>query len=302
MAVKINKRKASGSGHGVTKRAKTTKPAKVAKPKSAEPTRRSERIYKRAFHFMELPQELQDMVYDEVWKEDGHILVAPTALKDMYHNQLQLDYEESIGSHTDGLPQWLLTNKAIYEKGLKQLRAKSKLSWTNALPHKKKMSSWLPEDDVTAAAEFNIQLEYVMSLANWLHQDDHTPLKIENQIRKLALKLNPDLEVLNITISVGIDDTVYDDMKPWFVDLPYLETQSGAKLKEINVRLELLDQEDEATYSDAVLAALEESTILFGTFFGVEGTLESKSEPLRRMEHKNLFESAVEVKLTVIDC
>jgi hypothetical protein len=99
---------------------------------------------------MALPQELQDIVYDELWEEDGHMVLAPTSLKERWPDRppgrVLLDYGQPAGYYHIGLPQWLMTNVAMFQKGLKQLLTKSTLAWNETQmrrQNKLKPSPWL---------------------------------------------------------------------------------------------------------------------------------------------------------------
>jgi hypothetical protein len=56
------------------------------------------------FRFMDLPQELQDMIDDERWREDG-LNSWPSSAEDRVQEQVLLDYEDSTSSYNTGLPQ-----------------------------------------------------------------------------------------------------------------------------------------------------------------------------------------------------
>jgi hypothetical protein len=58
------------------------------------------------------------------------ILIALISLRDLEHRQVRLHYGDALGRYTLGLPQWLLTNRAILETGLKQFRVHMFVSWS----------------------------------------------------------------------------------------------------------------------------------------------------------------------------
>jgi hypothetical protein len=85
-----------------------------------------------SFQFLDLPQELQDMINNERWKEDGDMALLPSSWpvpsEDQAPAQFLLDYSQPTGCYHTSLPCWLLANKTIFQKGLKQLLTKSNLS------------------------------------------------------------------------------------------------------------------------------------------------------------------------------
>jgi hypothetical protein len=125
------KRKASDSnGSGARskdKRIEITKTLNI-------PSRRNLRRY---FSFMDLLQEIKDMVYNEVWNDSNSMVFTPKSLQPQNSSQspcrVVLRYGESLQDHiSPGLPEWVMTNRAFYEKGLKQLLARAKFSRRHA--------------------------------------------------------------------------------------------------------------------------------------------------------------------------
>jgi hypothetical protein len=81
---------------------------------------------KNVFRFMALPQELRDLVYDEVWKDTPHIK-APY-LDFGAGTTVRYDHLLVENRHLEGLPTWLLTSKQMCEEGLAQFRLKAQWS------------------------------------------------------------------------------------------------------------------------------------------------------------------------------
>jgi hypothetical protein len=135
MAGHAAKRKAGENGEvGARSKDKRTKITKT-------PTIPSRRNPRRYFPFMDLPQEIKDMVYDEVWNDSNSMVFTPKSLQTQNSSQspcrIVLRYGGSPPDHiSPGLPEWVMTNRAIFENGLKQLLARAKFSWyqDNALP------------------------------------------------------------------------------------------------------------------------------------------------------------------------
>jgi hypothetical protein len=75
---------------------------------------------------MDLPQELRDMVFDELWlMSKGIVFGLPRPDGSEHGYQVKLHCKGSLNQETGvrGLPLWLLVNKAIYAQALKQLRS-----------------------------------------------------------------------------------------------------------------------------------------------------------------------------------
>ena len=81
---------------------------------------------KNVFRFMDLPRELRDLVYDEVWKNTPHIK-APY-LDFGAGTTVRYDHLLEENHHLEGLPTWLLTSKQMCEEGLAQFRLKAQWS------------------------------------------------------------------------------------------------------------------------------------------------------------------------------
>lgn len=74
-------------------------------------------------NFFNMPQNIRDMVYHELWKHTPRLKFC----KSKHGGTVELCYDPrqaitlGYGSHTDGLPGWLLINKAFLNQGFKQL-------------------------------------------------------------------------------------------------------------------------------------------------------------------------------------
>jgi len=91
---------------------------KFAKTEALTTTpRRSRRPPRQVFPFMDLPQELRNMVFDELWlMSKGVVFGLPHPDVSEHGYQVKLHYKESLHYETvaRGLPLWLLVNKAVY--------------------------------------------------------------------------------------------------------------------------------------------------------------------------------------------
>jgi hypothetical protein len=257
------------------------------------------------FPFMALPQELQDIVYDELWEEDGHMVLAPTSLKERWPDRppgrVLLDYGQPAGYHHIGLPQWLMTNVAMFQKGLKQLLTKSTLAWNETQmrrQNKLKPSPWLDFSSCTQL-HAHFQLFSLGGFGYELHDG------VEKRLQQLAVILSPNLKTLNITISMSLRNSGHDlTSLPGELFLSKIAV-TLSQLGEINVRVEAFDLWDghgqleivSDHFHTAILAAVK----AMGTSVGVKGTLTSISEPWRRtFENSAASESVTEVKLKVM--
>lgn len=121
--------------------------------------------------FRPFPQNVHDLVYGELWKLHGPIVVTPTWLQNPAQGcsivQLYIDYGGPVRllrrlPYTSTLPTWLLTNKTIYNAGIKKLLFKSEFSWCEEVfsgPQgaTRTLSSWL-DFSVIESFHFNISL------------------------------------------------------------------------------------------------------------------------------------------------
>jgi hypothetical protein len=84
--------------------------------------------------YSDLPQELRDMVCDELWSHTAqmrfHITSGNSAYYYVNYSPDKWPSEREWADHL-GLPLWLLTNKAFLSDGLKQLRAHWDHSFTD---------------------------------------------------------------------------------------------------------------------------------------------------------------------------
>jgi hypothetical protein len=134
MADTSDKRKAkvldSDSDHGcdsayindASKR--TKKSTATAEVRNTPTTRRKDRVPRQVFRFMDLPQELRDMVYYELLCHSSSMILPHKS-----HERIQVLYGKAPSSETIGLPNWLLANKAILSQGLAQLSRNSSWRW-----------------------------------------------------------------------------------------------------------------------------------------------------------------------------
>jgi hypothetical protein len=201
------KRKASDSnGSGARskdKRIEITKTLNI-------PSRRNLRRY---FSFMDLLQEIKDMVYNEVWNDSNSMVFTPNSLQPQNSSQspcrVVLRYGESLQDHiSPGLPEWVMTNRAFYEKGLKQLLARAKFSWyqDSALPAprgglKPKSLPWL---NVSQIKELHFHFPNDEGTGQWGVLT--ATRKTSDAVRELLYKIKSDLKILNTTFSVSLSN------------------------------------------------------------------------------------------------
>jgi hypothetical protein len=252
---------------------------------------------KTHFPFMALPQELQDIVYDELWEEDGHLVLAPTSLKERWPDRppgrVLLDYGRPAGYYHIGLPQWLMTNVAMFQKELKQLLTKSNLSWDEGQmrrQNKLKPSPWL---DIPSYTKLDVHFQ--------LRSSDGFEFKVrdgmDKRLQEMLGILSPNLKTLNITISMSLMSFGHVPN----VVFPELAVTLD-RIEEVNVKLGIRIQSNIHGQMKAIFDGLETelqaAVKAIGTGVGVEGTLTLKEEIWRRTFLPALA-SVKEVKLKV---
>ncbi|KAF2645657.1 hypothetical protein P280DRAFT_503754 [Massarina eburnea CBS 473.64] len=115
-----NKRKRSMDSRILDEKAYRGKRTKDANTETRP--RRSARL--APFRFFELPMELRDMVYEEIWMSTPPIQLCPKPFSHSEDSQYLKHHRTSRnfrGSMQQGLPKWLLTNKQILHEGLEKL-------------------------------------------------------------------------------------------------------------------------------------------------------------------------------------
>lgn len=89
------------------------------------------------FRFGDLPREIRDIVYHELWKATPGVRVP------YEQNHLHLSYGDyGWWEKHDGLPAWLFANKAIMKEGIQQLLLKASWSWTQPRIEDEKKESY----------------------------------------------------------------------------------------------------------------------------------------------------------------
>jgi hypothetical protein len=189
--------------------------------------------------FTDLVKELKDMVFHELWIEHSHLVLALASLQypapDNSLMQILLDYDEPHPQHRykEGLPKWLLTSKATYDKGLKQMLSKAILSWPAHL-HLGTRPKKMPCLDIHAAEAFTFRFDFY----KWSPRIHplHPHLWIGKHIRHVAQRLNAGIKTVNFALKYPFSEYLHPGQ--WEFRLPILNAQLD-KLEEINFRLEI---------------------------------------------------------------
>ena len=217
--------------------------SKRTKTDSGSRSDRSARVQSRISPFMELPQELRDMVYHELWNLTPSIRLP----------HLVLCYDGATDEDEGCLSGWLLTNKAILEQGLQQLHRSVIWNWRAShvryVPSPATRSSSLIA--LTTATHFRIYLESTASA-----QSVHTP---GLDIQDVLPKLGSDLKVLDLELHVYFSNRhvlALQGVPPWQVILPSFRTLD-VQPEELNVRIEVYRGIHGNVLASEMLSALE---------------------------------------------
>jgi hypothetical protein len=180
--------------------------------------------------FTDLPQELKDQVFQELWIQDGHLFLAPVSLQ--YHApdndksliQILLDYDKPHpqNRYKKVLPKWLLTNKATYDKGLKQLLSKATLSWQEHL-HLGATPKKMPWLDMHTAGAFTFRFDFY----KWsprIHNLEPYPW-VDKHIQHVVQRLSLAIQTLNFTSKYYFSEYRFYGSSLWIIDLPVLNAQ-----------------------------------------------------------------------------
>jgi hypothetical protein len=206
---------------------------------------------KRVFRFMELPRELRNVVYDEVWKDTPHIKAPHLD----FGIGTTVRYDHLIGGdqHLEGLPTWLLTSKQMFEEGLVQFRLKAQWSfnsfhWVQLCDVKvshgigeyvrfKKVATYdlwreLRKDTSKTSPYLHPSMAHDIIFENWKLSEEETCELIEESVPGFApvaqlLNNSPNLKTLRLPVAVSYLGSVY----PTKVDLSLFDTLNLPQLQ-----------------------------------------------------------------------
>lgn len=239
MAGTRTKRKANdsddGDEYGKTKR---TKPTEITESGSLGLLRRSERVRRRVFRFMDLPQELKDMMFHELWLQTPTILFKLDSVQDQDDMEVQLHYGGSVKNVT-GLPEWLFTNKAILEKGLKILHANSTLCWREPLSYNHRGSTFQSKAPLLTGLSTITKARIQCTFHGLIRQQLLTTSSATRRhVGELVPRLGTNMKVLSLTMTHSShDSTNPNTTAPWNISLPSFDMKDS-RIEELNVRLE----------------------------------------------------------------
>jgi hypothetical protein len=202
------------------------------------------------------------MVYHELWMHTPTILVAMISLRDLEHRKVRLFYGDALGHDTLGLPQWLLTNKAILEKGLKQLRDHMVVSWSHERTQDLKYdiaNSW-PLIDIFSATRFRIDISAISDNK----QNVIRPNCIADAAtKKLVARLNPNMKALDLRMEYITWHTAPSHGHgAWVVRLPSCDTNVFQHLETLVVRIDVASSfVNPKLYAACISAPLKEKVV-----------------------------------------
>tara|TARA_R110002003_G_scaffold13_27_gene1032 strand:+ start:387 stop:1265 length:879 start_codon:yes stop_codon:yes gene_type:complete len=284
---------------------KRTGHAMTTEKMSSTPVRRSERpIPTHVFRLMDLPQELKDIVYHELWQKTPTIIIALASLQKLAkynlgakHYEARLQYGDSVAKTTRGLPRWLLISKTVLEEGLRQLHIHLSVMWLDqdrVSIFRAKTSSLI---DIASVTRFGLEVTAQIVEHNQILPGPYFGCR---RVEDLLPKLSPSLEVLTIAIICPVYSAI-DQSNPWIVELPLSDKQLP-HIKQMVARFELWVAVDHFSHNllPALRAGLKTATDHwikhhFGTDMKSEFRLE---DSLWKSHDQDLETMVLEIKAT----
>jgi hypothetical protein len=262
----------------------TSKRTKPTRTDPRTPLRRSQRLQKQLFRFMELPQELQDMVYHHLWLDTPTVVITSPSLRVIIQAALQDDVQQepqdqvrlrydpapaAAGREVFGFPRWLLANKAILDKGLKQLRDNMTVSWSDTRTKKggfktrHKPSSLI---DVLAATNLRFLFYAIPGSTSKIMR---TRASAGLSVQALTHELGPKMKSLEFHMLFTLDEDTLDISNaspvPWLVVFPpsssNVITRSLPLAETLKVRLALAGHSDVGALGKQVQLGLKREAI-----------------------------------------
>lgn len=201
-----------------------------AEIESLTTTRRSERLRRKVFRFMDLPQELRDMIFDQLWLMIPVIALAlprPGIVDFGYSAILSYKKTKNWEWEVYGLPLYLLINKAIYAQALKHLSRHATLFCNTGV-------SMSPRAHTLPLLEMLLLEEVTFHCS--LYGDRGVAMRPDRDliIPAFMYRFGSKLMKFDITTRVELPKHVRQDLT---VDLPYLGEVHFQNLREINFGL-----------------------------------------------------------------
>jgi hypothetical protein len=221
-----------------------------------------------AFRFMNLPQEIRDMIYHEIW------LNIPAAMRSRkYDEDIRVQYDGMRDTiPAIGLPSWLLTSKAILEQGMAQFKRNAVFSLPRIPGHHETRRveerdfgpDISPLVDMSTASRLHVEVwGRNVDFFHWIcHLGMARP-----DIQCIVSKFGCNLQVLRITMSQGFSNSgpPSTSESPWRVVLPFSPiARGGAKFRKIEVCLKIYGREETWRFGDGILAALKDEITRHG--------------------------------------
>jgi len=238
---------------------KRTKKTLVAPPSHIErPVRRSARVRKQIFRFMDLPQELKDMIYHELWQFSASMLIPQNTFE-----WIQVRYGEFREEDTLGLPNWLLVNHAILSEGLKQLFRQISWVWYRGYNRHREFTGTRQSPLIGLSVATNFSLTGIHVRSSW-HHGRPVERYIEPQfhevprIANIVSSAGPMLKALTISLEFHMPPDLSGFYAPdlsWALGLDFLDA-SDLHLDALTVRLRV--HADHHTIYDAHASRLRE--------------------------------------------
>ncbi|KAF2832192.1 hypothetical protein CC86DRAFT_377401 [Ophiobolus disseminans] len=221
---------------------------------------------------MDLPQELNDMVYHHLWQE------VPAIIRIKTHRDIKIYYENMRGYINNfGLPQWLLTSKAILEEGLEQFKTKAIFlfpgtqHWIYDEVYQESTSYITPLVDVFTATRLCIRTFTKGDMSRIQVYEDVVP-----EIQRLADIFGPHLCVLSIILENYV--TLHGSFSSKDIQLPIPNFKNPSiQIRRLELFLKIRGGPDTRKWTRAIPAALEIEVTNHGkSLVGADGRFEIK--------------------------
>jgi hypothetical protein len=190
-------------------------------------TRRKDRVPRQVFRFMDLPQELRDMVYHELLRHSSSLILPQRS-----HERIKVLYGKLPSYETIGLPNWLLTNKAILSQGLAQLLRNSSWHWWATWNQSSVEEPQSPLAGLSAASNFSMTGIPLFQYANNVPSVKGKTMKLHDlvipasRVGKILSACTPKLKTLTLALEFDLRGLVpsRDWDLIWTLDLAFLDT------------------------------------------------------------------------------
>ncbi|KAF2031800.1 hypothetical protein EK21DRAFT_110690 [Setomelanomma holmii] len=252
------------------------------------------------FRFMDLPQELKDMIYHELWQQGRNVLLPQVQVAGSRFHPNNINYSgvdqlryglqggcggiKHLGDEVYGLPLWLLTNKDILRQGLQHFRSNASLTPAYDMDDSLEYSiaSLIPLVDIDQATKLRICIDvgHVYNGDSWHHRD--SSWEANKTIERILRQIGSKLSVLTLIMCGNIwGASPIVPEKPWKFNLTH-QSMENLKLHKLELRLELHDRPDLNEYlaGCSLRSGFENEVIRLGARLVGDGErLETRAEP-----------------------